>query len=147
MRKKFLKLVEDKGEEGLKQFAKKHKRDGRSNPKQVYKCNSSIYGAPSAGHEFEMLMHSVHTKACGLTQTQPEPSLYVRIVVDENDVVEGYLIAAIYVGDVRFFGTTREREKYFGEAQGKIKLTIEKPPIAEFVSIETYQDFETHVRT
>jgi hypothetical protein len=72
MRKEFLKLVEDEGEEGPKQFTKKHKRDGRSNPKQAHKCNSSIYGAPSAGHEFEMLMHSVHAKACGLTQTQPE---------------------------------------------------------------------------
>ena len=143
MRKEFLRLVEDRGEEGLKQFARKHKRDGRCNPKQVYKCNSSIYGAPSAGHEFEMLMHSVHTKACGLTQTQPEPSLYVRIVVDEDNVVEGYLIVAIYVDDVRFFGTTREREKYLREARGKIKLTIEKPPISEFVSIETYQDLKT----
>ena len=29
------------------------------------------------------------------------------------------------------------------EARGKIKLTIEKPPISEFVSIETYQDLKT----
>jgi hypothetical protein len=65
-------------------------------------------------------------------------------VVDEHDVVEGYLIVAMCVDDVRFFGTTREREKYLREAQGKIKFTIEKTPIAEFVSIETYQDFETH---
>ena len=109
----------------------------------VYKCNSSIYGAPSAGHEFEMLIHSVHTETCGCTQTQPEPSLYVRIVVDGNDEVVGYLIVAIYVDDVRFFGTEPEKEKYLREAKGKIKMTIEKPPIAEFVSIETYQDFET----
>ena len=44
-----------------------------------------IYGAPSAGHEFEMLIHSVHTETCGCTQTQPEPSIYVRIVVDKDD--------------------------------------------------------------
>jgi hypothetical protein len=90
-----------------------------------------------------MLMHSAHTKACGLTQTQPEPSLYVRVVVDRNDEVVGYLIVAIYVDDVRFFGTEPEKEKHLREAKGKIKMTIENPPIAEFVSIETYQDFET----
>ena len=105
----------------MKQFARKHKRDSRSNPKQVYKCNSSIYGAPSAGHNFEMLMHSVHTKACGLTQTQPEPSLYVRIVVDENDVVVGYLIVAIYVDDVRFFGTDLRRKSICVRRKEKLK--------------------------
>ena len=143
LRQEFLKLIKDEGEEGLKQFARKHRRESRSNPKQVYKCNSSIYGAPSAGHNFEMLMHSVHTKACGLTQTQPEPSLYCRIVVNKEDEVEGYLIVAIYVDDVRLFGTEPEKEKYLREAQSKIKMTIEKPPIAEFVSIESHQDFET----
>ena len=50
LRKEFLELVSKEGVEGLKKFAAKHKRDSRTNPKEVYKCNSSIYGAPSAGH-------------------------------------------------------------------------------------------------
>jgi hypothetical protein len=52
-RQEFLQLVKDEGEGGLKQFAfaRKHKRESRSNPKQAYKCkcNSSVHGAPSAG--------------------------------------------------------------------------------------------------
>jgi hypothetical protein len=62
LRQQFLDLVQSEGVEGLTKFAREHKKDGRRNPKHVYRCNSSIYGAPSAGHEFEMLMHSVHTK-------------------------------------------------------------------------------------
>ena len=46
LRKEFLDLVSKQGVEGLKRFAAKHKRDSRTNPKMVYKCNSSIYGAP-----------------------------------------------------------------------------------------------------
>ena len=143
LRQQFIQLVKDEGVEGLKKFAREHKRDGRKNPKHVYKCNSSIYGAPSAGHEFEMLMHSVHTKVCGLSQTQPEPSLYCRIVVDNEGTVTGYLIVAIFVDDVRFFGTVPEKDKYMSEVMGKMKITIEKPPIAEFVSIEIHQDLKT----
>ena len=143
LRQQFLQLVAGEGVEGLKKFAREHKREGRRNPKKVYRCNSSIYGAPSAGHEFEMLMHSVHTKTCGLSQTQPEPSLYCRIVVNENGDVVGYLIVAIFVDDVRFFGTKPEKDKYMEEVMGKMKVTIEKPPVTEFVSIEIHQDMET----
>ena len=143
LRQEFIKLVQSEGLEGLKKFAREHKRDGRKNPRKVYRCNSSIYGAPSAGHEFEMLMHSVHTKTCGLTQTQPEPSLYCRLVVDNENVVVGYLIVAIFVDDVRFFGTQPERERYMKQVMGKMKVTIEKPPVTEFVSIEIHQDLAT----
>ena len=144
LRKEFLDLVSKQGVEGLKRFAAKHKRDSRTNPKMVYKCNSSIYGAPSAGHEFEMLIHSVHTETCGCTQTQPEPSIYVRIVVDKADCVVGYLIAAAFVDDLRFFGTDRERVKYMADVKSKIKVTFEEPPVTEFVSIETYQCMKTN---
>lgn len=144
LRRHFLQLVQEEGEDGIRKFAKKHKKESRCNPKEVYKCNKSIYGAPSAGHEFEMLMHSVHTKGCGLTQTQPEPSLYVRIVVDEDDVVVGYIIVAIYVDDVRFFGTERERKKYIKDVQSKMKVTIESPPVSDFISIEIHQDLRTN---
>ena len=59
-----------------------------------------------------MLIHSVHTKVCGCTQTEVEPSIYVRIVVDGNDRVTGYLVAAAFVDDLRFFGTGPEIKKY-----------------------------------
>jgi hypothetical protein len=65
-------------------------------------------------------------------------------VVDADDVVTGYLIAACYVDDVRMFGTVPEREKYMTQVRGRIKVTIEKPPVADFVSIESHQDFETN---
>jgi hypothetical protein len=142
LREEFIDLVREKGPEGLKKFAAKHKRDSRTNPKKVLKCNSSIYGGPGAGREFEMLIHAVHTKTCGCTQTQPEPSIFVRIVTDKDDNVVGYLIAAAFTDDLRFFGTDKERMKYMEDVKSKLKVKFEKPPIAEFVAIETHQDFE-----
>lgn len=139
LRKTFLNIVAEQGEEGLRKFAKEHKRNSRSNPKKVLKCQSSIYGSPGAGHEFEMLMHSVHTKTAGMTQTQPEPSIFVRIRVDKNDEVVGYVVAMAWTDDVRFFGTDAEVEKYKKDVQSRMKVTFEKAPVAEFVSIETHQ--------
>jgi hypothetical protein len=51
LRASFLKIVAEQGEEGLRKFAKMHKRNTRSNPKKVLKCQSSIYGSPGAGHQ------------------------------------------------------------------------------------------------
>ena len=144
LREEFLDLVKKEGPEGIKKFASKHKRDSRVNPKEVFKCNSSIYGGPSCGHEFEMMIHAVHTKTAGCTQTQPEPSIFVRIRVDKDDKVVGYLIAAAYVDDVVFFGTEPERLKYMADVKSKLKVKFEEPPIKEFVGIETEQDMEHH---
>ena len=130
------------GEEGLKKFAKDRKRESRASPKKVLKLNRSIYGSPGAGHEFEMLMHSVQTKTAGLTQTQPEPSMYVKIKVNEKDEVIGYVVCACWTDDVRFFGTEKEVEAYIAAVQSRLKITIEKPPTLEFVSIETHQNHE-----
>ncbi len=44
-------------------------------------------------YEFEKLMTSVHVQTVGMTQTSPEPSMYVKIKVDENDIITGYVIA------------------------------------------------------
>jgi hypothetical protein len=67
-----------------------------------------------------------------ITQTQPKPSLYVRIVVGNNDVVIGYLIVATQcVDDARLFGMEPEKVKYLREAQGKIKMArapLTNPP-------------------
>ncbi len=89
LRKAFLKINETEGMAGIKRFARNHRKQYRANPKQVYKCNSSIYGNLSAGAEFEKLMHHAHIQVFGLTQTQPEPSMFVKIKVDDNDVVIG----------------------------------------------------------
>jgi len=144
LRKEFLHMLSTEGEAGLKKFAAKHRRESRQNPKQVYKCNSSIYGCPGAGSAFEMLIHSVHTKTCGCTQTEVEPSIYVRILVDGEDRVTGYLIAAAFVDDLRFFGTEPEVKKYMEDVKSKLKVTFSEPPVLEFISIETYQCLTTH---
>ncbi len=62
LRLKLLDLVEKEGEAGLKKFAASHKRESRVNPKTCYKLNSSIYGAPSANHEWDMLFQAAHVK-------------------------------------------------------------------------------------
>ena len=142
LRQEFLHLVETEGPEGLRKFANAHRRQSRGNPDEVLKCNSSIYGGPGAGREFEMMIHAVHTKTCGCTQTQPEPSMFVRIVTDKDDKVVGYLIAAAFTDDLRFFGTEPERLKYMKDVKSKMTVKFEEPPISEFVAIETRQDFE-----
>ena len=143
LRQSFLKIVEEQGEEGLRKFTKMHKRNGISNPRFVYKCNKAVYGGPGCGNAFEMLMHSVHTKTCGLTQTQPEPSMFVKIITDNDDKVIGYLVVMAFVDDVRFFGTEPEIEQYKRDVMSRMKVAFEDPPVTDFVSIETYQCLAT----
>jgi hypothetical protein len=102
LRKSFLKIFEQQGMEGIKRFARNHKKQYRANPEKVYKCKASIYGNLSAGAEFEKLMTSVHTQTCGMTQTAPEPSMFVKINTDDEDNITGYVIAISFVDDVRF---------------------------------------------
>ena len=77
-----------------------------------------------------------------MTQTQPEPSMYVRIKVDANDIVVGYLLVIAFVDDVRYFGTEPEVEEYKKAVLSRLKVKFEKPPVQDFVSIETYQNLE-----
>ncbi len=86
--------------EGIKRFARYHKKQYRANPEKAYKCKASIYGNLSAGAEFEKLMTSVHVQTVVMTQAAPEPSMYVKIKVDKNDVITGYVIAIAFVDDV-----------------------------------------------
>jgi hypothetical protein len=72
LRMKLLELVQKEGMEGLRKFAAAHKRESRVNPKTCYRLNSSIYGAPSANHEWDMLLQSAHTNDCGLTISDVE---------------------------------------------------------------------------
>ena len=142
LRKTFLKLHEKEGMAGVKRFARNHRKQYRANPKQVYKCNSSIYGNLSAGAEFEKLMHHAHIQVAGMTQTQPEPSMFVKIKVDDNDVVVGYLIVIAFVDDVRMFGTEPELQDYKAKIASCMKVKFDELPVPEFVGIQTYQNLE-----
>jgi hypothetical protein len=67
IRMKLLRMIEKDGVQGLKRFAAAHKRESRINPTTCYQLNSSIYGAPSANHEWDMLFQAAHVDKCGLT--------------------------------------------------------------------------------
>jgi hypothetical protein len=142
LRKSFLKIYQSEGLKGIKKWANNHKKEYRRNPDKVYKCNSSIYGNQSAGMEFEKLMNSVHIQTAGMTQTQPEPSMYIKLKVDSNDKVVGYLIVIAFVDDVRFFGTAPEIDEYKKHVMSRLKVKFVDPPVDEFISIETYQDLD-----
>ena len=142
LRHSFLKIYRVDGIAGIRKFARNYRKQYRSSPSKVYKCNSSIYGNQSAGMEFEKLMNSVHIQTANMTQTQPEPSMYVKITVDSNDLVIGYLVVIAFVDDVRYFGTVPEVEKYKEAVQSRLKIKFEKPPVQDFVSIETYQNLD-----
>ena len=95
LRAELLDLVAKEGPDGLKRFASKHKRDSRINPKQCMRLKKSVYGNPGAGHSFEMLLQGTHIKKCGMTQSEVEPSIYMRIQVDSDDKVVEYLVAYV----------------------------------------------------
>ena len=141
VRKKLLDLVQKDGVAGLKKFAAAHKKESRSNPKVCYRLNSSIYGAPSANHEWEMLFQHAHVNGCGLTLSEIEPSLYVKIEVDKNDEVSGWMIANVWTDDVRYFGTDDVIKKYEEELQKHVKVKLLGVP-GEFVGTEFHQDLE-----
>ena len=141
VRANLLKLVSKEGEEGLRKFAAAHKKESRSNPKTCYQLNSSIYGAPSANHEWEMLFQHAHVNGCGLTLSEIEPSLFVKIEVDEDDKVVGWMIANVWADDVRYFGTDAVIRKYEQDIQKHVKVKLLGVP-GEFVGTDFHQDLE-----
>ncbi len=141
LRMKLLELVQKEGIVGLKNFAASHKRESRINPKTCYRLNSSIYGAPSANHEWDMLFQNAHVNGCGLTISDVEPSLYVRMEVDENDNVVEWMIANIWTDDVRYFGTDDMLKRYEDNIQKSVKVKLLDVP-CEFVGTEFIQDME-----
>ena len=46
-----------------------------------------------------------HVNKCGMTLSEIEPSLYIKLVVDDEDQVVDWIIANIWTDDVRYFGT------------------------------------------
>ena len=141
VRLKLLDLIKKEGNEGLRKFAAAHKKESRSNPKKCYRLNSSIYGAPSANHEFEMLFQNAHINKCGLTLSEVEPSLYVKIQVDVNDDVTGWMLATIWTDDVRYIGTDSCVKEYEAEIQKHVKVKFLDVP-GEFVGTEFHQNLE-----
>ena len=125
----------------MRKFAAKHKRDSRMNPTHCLKIQRGIYGNPSAGHAFEMLLRGAHVKGAKMTQSDLEPSIYIRILVDENDVVTDYVVAYVYVDDCNYFGTDRLRLMYEEEIAEQLKVKFQGP-CKRFVGVETDQDLE-----
>ena len=72
--------------------------------------------------EFEKLMNSVHINTAGMTQTQPEPSMYIKLKVNAEDKVVGYLVVIAFVDDVRYFGTAPEVEDYKRHVISRLKV-------------------------
>ena len=141
LRGKLVDLVDKEGMIGLRKFAAAHKRESRVNPKQCYRLNSSIYGAPSANHEWDMLFQNAHVNGCGMTISEVEPSLYVRIETDENDEVVDWIIINIWTDDVRYFGTDNMVKKYEENIQKSVKVKFLDVP-GEFVGTQFVQDLE-----
>ena len=131
--------MEKEGEKGLRQFSSKMKRESRQFPKKVLSLKSSVYGIPDGGQAFAMLMQSVHIKKCGLTQCEMDPSIYVRILHGDDDVVTDYIIVITWTDDVRYFGTDLLVEEYESTVKKEIKCTMEGES-KEFVSIMMKHD-------
>ena len=128
----------------LKKFASANKRAPRVNPKKCYTPKTPIYGAPGANHEWGMLFQSAHVKTRGLTLSEVEPSLYVKIVVDDSGCVKDWLICKIWTDDVRYFGTDTLRMEYEKLISKSIKVKFLGVP-KEFVGTEMIQDLENGI--
>ena len=66
----------------------------------------------------------------------------MKIKVDENDIVIGYLIVIAFVDDVRMFGTDPELQEYKSKIASCMKVKFDELPVPEFVGIQTYQNLE-----
>jgi hypothetical protein len=88
-----------------------------------------------------MLFQHAHVNGCGLTLSEVEPSLYVKIEVNEKDEVSGWMIANVWTDDVRYFGSDHVIRKYEEELQKHVKVKLLGVP-GEFVGTEFCQDIE-----
>ena len=67
-RQQLLKLIENEGADGLKRFIAEHRRSTRKSPENVLELKKSIYGIPSSGNVFVMLMRCTHIKKFGVSR-------------------------------------------------------------------------------
>jgi hypothetical protein len=51
-----------------------------------------------------------------------EPSLYVKVEVNESDEVTGWMIANVWTDEVRYFGTDDVIRKYEMNLQKHVKV-------------------------
>ena len=138
----LLDMVKTKGIDSLKQLSRKLKRESRTKPKQVYRFKKSVYGGSGAGHSFQMLVVGTHKDKCGMTQCQVDPCVFVKISVDQHDIVQNYLMAGTFADDFRYFGTDQFIIEYEKTLEDFIKVKFIPRPVREFISIETTQDLE-----
>ncbi len=100
-------------------MARKLKKERRDRPKSILKLKKSIYGIPDAGQAFSMFIQGLHTKGCGLTQSEMDPCIFYKIVTNaKTKKVAGYLIVMTWVDDCRYFGTpdlVKEYERTISE--------------------------------
>ena len=116
-----------------------------------------------------MLMRSTHLEKCGVHQTETDPSIYIKIVVEPNTesndlnksnknvhyvgsdgsevlhcadgtIVE-FLVIIVWTDDVRYFGTDALRTKYEADISSNLRVEFEGPS-KSFVSCDFKQDFE-----
>jgi hypothetical protein len=145
-RKQLLKIVENKGIKGVKEFSRQLKKERRWKPEKVLELKSSTYGIPDAGQAFAMFMQGMHIKKCGLTQCEVDPAIYFRIEeqaapTQEERKVKDFLIAITWVDDVRYFGSDKFVHEYEEAIRKSCKCTMEGDS-NEFVSIEIKQDLK-----
>jgi hypothetical protein len=145
-RKRLLRIREEKGMKGMKEFSRQQKQERRWKPKFVLELKSSTYGIPDAGQAFAMFMQGLHIKKCKLTQCEMDPAIYFRI--EENEAgngeekkVKDFLIAITWVDDVRYFGSDKFVKEYEDAVNKNCKCTMDGES-NEFVSIEIKQDLD-----
>jgi hypothetical protein len=140
LRMTLLQKVKEEGVESLRKMARDLKKERRDRPKKVLKLKKSIYGIPDAGQAFSMFVQGLHTKGCGLTQSEMDPCIFYKI--DTNTTtkkVEGYLVVMTWVDDCRYFGTPDLVKQYEKTISENCKCTLEGES-KEFVSIQVHHD-------
>jgi hypothetical protein len=99
LRMTLLQKVKEEGPESLKRMARNLKKERRDRPKRVLKLKKSIYGIPDAGQAFSMFVQGLHTKGCGLTQSEMDPCIFYKIDTDATTKkVTGYLVVMTWTG-------------------------------------------------
>jgi hypothetical protein len=88
-----------------------------------------------------MLFQAAHVDKCGLTLSEVEPSLYVKLETDDKGDVVEWMMATIWTDDVRYFGTKNMLEEYEKELAKHIKVKFLGVP-GEFVGVEIKQDLK-----
>ena len=113
-------------------------------------------------------MRSTHLEKCGVHQTETDPSIFIKIVVDpstegcekgsaskdvhyvgsdgsktvhcaDGTVVE-FLFIIVWTDDVRYFGTEGLRVQYEADIKSNLRVEFEGPS-KSFVSCDFHQDF------